>query len=182
MALPHLSQTEFEELLDAHVQPSSPIESFEHLYDRGQQLDRIEEALSSRGRHVFIYGDRGAGKTSLAKSASFKHHPSEGTPVYTACGQKTSFSAIVRDIANQLDGRSMYVAVDKTLGGGAKATAGSFSLETSYSRKESQRDLSGLDLNAATAAINEMASRRPGRSVIVIDEFEALPDVEDRHE
>lgn len=183
MALPHLSQIEFEAVLAEHIRPSRPIESFEHLFDRAKQLDSIEEALSSPGRHVFIYGDRGAGKTSLAKSAAFKHHPSTGNPVYSACGQKTSFSAIVRDIATKLDGRSMYTAVDKTVSGGLKATGSGLTAEASFSQKETQLDLSGMDLNAATAAINEVAERRRGSSpsVIIIDEFENLLNLEDRH-
>jgi uncharacterized protein len=182
MALPHLSQVEFERVLAEHVRPSSPIESFEHLFDRGKQLNRIEEALSSPGRHIFIYGDRGAGKTSLAKSAAYKHHPSQGEPIYTACGQKTSFSAIVRDIASQLDQRSAYVSVDRTIGGGVKVAASGVTLEGSYSQKESQRNLDGMDLNAATAAIKEAVERQPtvDPKVIVIDEFENLPSVDER--
>lgn len=184
MALPHLSQTEFEQVLKEHVRPSSPIESFEHLFDRGKQLNSIEEALSSPGRHVFIYGDRGAGKTSLAKSAAFKHHPSTGNPVYSACGQKTSFSAIVRDVATKLDGRSMYTAVDRTVSGGLKATGSGLTAEASVSQKETQRDLGGMDLNAACAAINEAAERHRGSSpsVIIIDEFENLLNADDQRQ
>ena len=182
MALYHLSQVEFERLLAEHVRPSSPVESFEHLFDRGKQLDRIEEALSSPGRHIFIYGDRGAGKTSLAKSAAYKHHPSQGEPIYTACGQKTSFSAIVRDIASQLDQRSAYASFDRTHSGGVKAAGIGVTLDGSYSQRESQRELDGMDLNAATAAIKEAVERQPAADpkVIVIDEFENLPSVEDR--
>ena len=182
MAFSHLSQIEFERVLGEHIRPSSPIESFEHLFDRGKQLNRIEEALSSPGRHIFIYGDRGAGKTSLAKSAAYKHHPSQGEPVYTACGQRTSFSAIVRDIASQLDQRSTYVAIDRTSSGGAKATVAGITAEGGYSQKETQRDLSGMDLNAATAAIKEAVDRKPTTDpkVIVVDEFENLPSAEDR--
>lgn len=152
------------------------------MFDRGKQLNRIEEALSSPGRHIFIYGDRGAGKTSLAKSAAYKHHPSQGEPIYTACGQKTSFSAIVRDIASQLDHRSAYVSVDRSIGGSVKAAASGFALERINSQKESQRDLNGMDLNAATAAIKEAIERHPtvDPKVIVIDEFENLPSVDDR--
>lgn len=180
MSLP-FSQERFEELLNEHVRPSRAIESIEHLFDRERQLNRIEEALSSPGRHVFIYGDRGAGKTSLARTAAFKHHPSEGEPVYSACGQQTTFAAIVRDIASQLDERSHLRSTDKTLSTTAKASTKVFGLEGSYTEKETLRELSGLDLNAATAAIREAASKRPGRSIVVIDEFENLPTVEDRH-
>lgn len=182
MAIAHLSQLEFERVLAEHVRPSSPIESFEHLFDREKQLNRIEEALSSPGRHIFIYGDRGAGKTSLAKSAAYKHHPSDGEPIYTACGQKTSFADIVRDIASQFDHRSAYTGVEHVLGLGGKASAGKFTIEGSYSKKETQRELSGLDLNAATAAIKEAVERQPtrDRKIVVIDEFENLPTIDDR--
>lgn len=182
MAIAHFSQLDFERVLTEHVRPSSPIESFEHLFDREKQLNRIEEALSSPGRHIFIYGDRGAGKTSLAKSAAYKHHPSVGEPIYTACGQKTSFADIVRDIASQFDRRSTYASVERTLGAGVKVSAGKFAIEGGYSKKETQRDLTGMDLNAATAAIKEAIERQPtkDRKIVVIDEFENLPTVDDR--
>jgi len=181
MTISNFTQDEFENILQEHVKPSMAIESIEHLFDRDRQLNKIEEALSSPGRHVFIYGDRGAGKTSLARTAAFKHHPSDGEPVYSACGQQTSFSAIVRDIASQLDNRSQFRSTDRTVSAGAKASFKGMGVEGSYSEKETQRDLAGLDLNAATAAIKEATQNRQGRSVIVIDEFENLPSVEDRH-
>lgn len=182
MAIANFSQSEFERVLNEHVRPSSPIESFEHLFDREKQLNRIEEALSSAGRHIFIYGDRGAGKTSLAKSAAFKHHPSLGEPIYTACGQKTSFEAIVRDIASQLDNRSSYFNVERTVGFGAKAKTRNVEIDGSYRKTETQRNLDGFDLNAATAAIKEAVDRKrtADRKIIVIDEFENLPSPDDR--
>lgn len=182
MAIQNLSRSEFEKILQEHVRPSSPIESFEHLYDRSDQLNRIEEALSSPGRHIFIYGDRGSGKTSLAKSAAYKHHPSESDPIFTSCGQKTSFADIVRDITFQFDKRSAYRSIDRTYDGGMKASVGGLEVDGRVSQVERQSELTGLDLNSATAAIKEAIERQPSkdRKVIVIDEFENLPSVEDR--
>lgn len=99
------------------------------------------------------------------------------SPLYTACGRGTTFASIVRDIVSQLDGRSELRAVDKTLKAGGKA----FGLEGSYSETEKPKSIDSLDLNGATAALNEAAVRRQGRSIVVIDEFENLPTVEDRH-
>lgn len=45
---------------------SVPIRTPEKLFGREHQLETIQLALKSPGRHVFIYGDRGVGKTSLA--------------------------------------------------------------------------------------------------------------------
>jgi len=177
MAIRGLSQTDFERVLNEYVRPSSPIESFEHLVGRQRQLEKIEEAVNSPGRHVFIYGDRGAGKTSLARTAAYKHHPAHGDPIYTACGRGTSCASIVRDIVTQLDNRSELRTVDRSMSASAKALG----LEGSYAETEKQKSLDNLDLNAATAAINESASRRGGRSIVVVDEFENLPTVDDRH-
>src|ERR1043166_9385902 len=52
--------------------------------------------LFRSGRHIFIYGDRGAGKTSLALTAAYEHNPSSGNPAYVACGSTTTFSSIVQ--------------------------------------------------------------------------------------
>lgn len=177
MAIQGFTQEQFERTLNEYVSPSSPIESFEHLVGRQKQLEKIEEAIISPGRHIFIYGDRGAGKTSLARTAAYKHHPANGEPVYTACGRGTTFGSIVRDIVSQLDNRSELRSVDRTLTAGGKALG----LEGSYSETEKAKSVDNLDLNAATAAVNEAALRRQGRSIIVVDEFENLPTVEDRH-
>src|SRR5690349_21737323 len=71
MAIKRLDQERFVQILQQHLRPSSPIESFEHLYGREKQLEQIKQAMFSPGRHVFIYGDRGVGKTSLARTAAF---------------------------------------------------------------------------------------------------------------
>lgn len=88
MAIKGLSRSAFEEVMAAYVRPSNAIDSFEHLVGRGKQLERIEEAVASPGKHVFIYGDRGAGKTSLAQTIAYAHNPSASTPVLVACGKK----------------------------------------------------------------------------------------------
>jgi len=55
---------------------SQPIQSIEHLYGRAPELDRIEKALFAPGRHIFIYGDRGVGKSSLAATAANQYQDS----------------------------------------------------------------------------------------------------------
>lgn len=177
MAIRGLSQQKFEEIIAEYIRPSAPIDSFEHLFDRAPQLQKIEEAFNSPGRHVFIYGDRGAGKTSLAQTAAFRHHPSVGEPVLTACGRSTSFASIVRDVVMRLVGRSELNTVDCTISGDVSALG----VKAAASLTEKQRSVDGLDLNGAASAIKEAAGKRAGKSVIVIDEFENLGSVEDRH-
>lgn len=70
MTIKHYDRKEFVKKLNTIVFPSQPIISIEHLHGRQNELSRIEKALSLTGRHVFIFGDRGVGKSSLAASAA----------------------------------------------------------------------------------------------------------------
>ena len=60
----------FGERLNELVSPAQPIQSIENLQGRTKELARIEKALFAPGRHIFIYGDRGVGKSSLAAAAA----------------------------------------------------------------------------------------------------------------
>lgn len=181
MAIKGLSKAEFEEVMRAYVRPSDPIDSFEHLVGRDRQLESIEEAVNSPGKHVFIYGDRGAGKTSLAQTIAHEHNPASTTPVLVACGQKTTFATIIHDIAAQLVGRSRYVVTEGSRTIGGQVAAGKIaSMSGSVATKVTERSIDVIDLNAATALLQEAAVQRGGRSIVVIDEFENLPSAEDR--
>ena len=46
--------------------PSAPVNSRSLFAGRLDQIERMSEAINSRGRHAIMYGDRGVGKTSLA--------------------------------------------------------------------------------------------------------------------
>jgi ABC-type dipeptide/oligopeptide/nickel transport system ATPase component len=46
--------------------PGAPVGQLEMLAGRGEQLTDVVSAVSMRGQHVGLYGERGVGKTSLA--------------------------------------------------------------------------------------------------------------------
>lgn len=48
--------------------PATPIDVQEYLNGRRSQIRDMLEATMERGRHVVLYGERGTGKTSLAKT------------------------------------------------------------------------------------------------------------------
>lgn len=182
MAIKGLGKRDFEEIMRTYVRPSDPIDSYEHLVGRDKQRESIEEAINSPGKHIFIYGDRGAGKTSLAQTIAHEHNPSSTTPVLVACGQKTSFSSIVQDIAGQLVGRSRYVVTEASRSAGGQLAVGALGgVNANLTARVTERQLDAIDLNAATALLREAAVLRGGRSVVVVDEFENLPAAEDRH-
>lgn len=68
-----------------------PIDQQQHLKGREKQIAQIHRNLDSLGRQVFIFGDRGVGKTSLARTAAFAAPGYKLDPVYVACDREGSF-------------------------------------------------------------------------------------------
>lgn len=83
--------------------PSAPIDS-KAFAGRETQITDIVNACLQRGQHVVIFGERGAGKTSLANTL---HHMLRTKFVIPACGtincdQTTTFSSLWRAILSEI--------------------------------------------------------------------------------
>lgn len=73
--------------------PHAPIEDSEAFQGRVAERERVEAAIAAPGLHVIIYGERGAGKTSLANVST------SGTKsVRMFCEKRTSFSDLCAGI------------------------------------------------------------------------------------
>jgi DNA polymerase III gamma/tau subunit len=56
--------------LSTAFQPSSPVDKYDLFAGRRSQTDQVINAILQRGQHVMLYGERGVGKTSLARVLS----------------------------------------------------------------------------------------------------------------
>src|ERR1700722_18831315 len=92
-----LERETFVKILHTNLSPTSPIQSEEHLFGRSKQLQLIEQALCAPGRSIFIYGDRGVGKTSLAQTVAYSHQSAGQHPVLLACTPHTTFTDLMVD-------------------------------------------------------------------------------------
>ena len=120
MAIADLTEPEFVEILQSYLTPSSPIQRLQALRGRQEQVTQITRAFHSPGRHVFIHGDRGVGKSSLALSVGNYLCADGQRPIQLACNGETFYS-IMRNLAGQL------LSTPPLTGGGAKAASVSFS-------------------------------------------------------
>src|ERR1700685_4584476 len=98
----NLSEPEFAEILHRNISPTVPIQSEEHLFGRTKQLNLVQQALYAPGRSIFIYGDRGVGKTSLAQTVAFSHQSATHEPVLLACTPRTTFEELMADALSAL--------------------------------------------------------------------------------
>lgn len=88
--------------LQAFFTPAQPISKPEHLHGRTTKLQNIRRSLNSPGKHVFIYGDRGVGKTSLAKTAAQLHLCLGDDLPIVACQANTNFPELVESLCREV--------------------------------------------------------------------------------
>jgi uncharacterized protein len=100
MTIPEVSDSALRKILTENLTPSDTIKTPERLFGREKTLKTIDRALNSAGRQIFIYGDRGVGKTSLALTAAFLHTGVENLPIYVPCGRTSQFSEIIQAIGH----------------------------------------------------------------------------------
>lgn len=171
MAIDNFSEDQFIAIINAHLRPSGPVDSPELLFGREAALQQIEEAYHSPGRHIFVYGDRGVGKTSVALTAAYHLNPADSAPVIVAGGQTGTFLAMVRAILVELHGpagQSREVVTEKK-GIGIKG------IGYEVTRERSTGGLPEVyDLNSCVVALRQACGSDVRRRIVVIDEFDLL--------
>lgn len=95
MAIAGHDETSLQDFLNQILSSSQPIRSAEFLLGRENNLRDIQRNLATKGRHVFIFGDRGVGKTSLAQTAATEFHPSDSEPIVVAGAEGETFGSII---------------------------------------------------------------------------------------
>jgi hypothetical protein len=152
----NLTPEKFAEILHGHLSPTAPIQSQEHLYGRDAQVSLIKQALYAPGRSIFIYGDRGVGKTSLAQTVAFAHQSSKRDPVILACTSETTFGGLIRHTVNALSApedtdKAASSTTTGKIGMELPKGLGSANFEIGHTRKKAVNnpvELDTLDLNA----------------------------------
>lgn len=179
MAIKGITDDQMREVLAAHLTPSLHITTAERLYGRERKLVEIERAFSSPGRHIFIHGDRGVGKTSLALTAAKLRQAGSEEPIYILCSTRSDFGDIILAIGNAA------VPVRERLeteGSSAKLGANVAGFGANFEKGRTGRaDLQKpTDINAAIDIMRYVLERRTQPPVIVIDELERLVRDEDK--
>jgi len=85
--------------------PTAPIDEHELFAGRIEQLRSVIDAVSQRGQHAIIFGERGVGKTSLANVLS-EVLQSSGEQVVAPrvnCDGSDSFSSLWRKIFSEIE-------------------------------------------------------------------------------
>ncbi len=147
--------------------PGSPVSERDLFAGRQVQIGKIMEAVSQRGFHAVLYGDRGVGKTSLANVLS-AFLQDVGTTVLFAranCDATDDFSTLWRKVLQDIT----LTETRDGVGFGAKQQASHRRLIDSFPEA-----LRPDDIRRALALVGQSVTL-----VVAIDEFDRLtnPDV-----
>ena len=165
------------EILRAHLTPSDHIKTPDRLFGREKTLQQLSRAFNSSGRHVFIYGDRGVGKSSLALTSAYLVQSSTEEPIYITCGTGQSFGELVYAAANaglppderlETPASGSALSLPFNLGGRTQG----HSARANFATPESLTD--------AIELLRYLSTRRQGRTVIIFDEFERISDEQEK--
>lgn len=174
MAIQGFDEESFAQKLNLVLSASAPIRSEEHLFGREMELDRIKKALYISGRHVFIYGDRGVGKSSLAATAANRYQSSDSEYIDIGCGPDSTLFSIVANIAYQALSASRInkAKVSTTVGINVKLFR--FMQTSEITRNDLQTEIRSL--SDAVEILKEVAALHSEKPIVVLDEFDRISD------
>jgi hypothetical protein len=178
MAIRNCSEEDFRSILKQYFTPARAISSPEFLRGRQVLLNKIDRAFNSEGKHVMIFGDRGVGKTSLARTAAFLQHTGQGDPPTVLCEATTTALGLLRDIAiKSLPPKqileSKTVREHKKIGGSA------LGYEAQSEIKSGQVPILN-SVNEAISVLQYISGLSEKTPVILIDELDLIQDDEAR--
>lgn len=172
-----IQEDEFGQRIHAVLFPSSPIQSHEFLFGRDGQLDRIRRALMAPGRQVFIYGERGVGKSSLAGAAAAEVQSADAVPLHASCGSGSTFTGVIWNLIRATATEPAHATtVHNKRGIDGKGLTFAKHTETS-----TQPTSEPLDIEEAANRLDAAFAAYSQRTVAVIDEFDLIPDVAERN-
>lgn len=160
------------------LSPRRPIRSSEFLRGRVPTQEEVERELRYFHGIVFIFGHRGVGKTSLARTTAQLVTSSDRQHIYVACAPGARMLKIFREIGEELTKMALRLGVAETIKKKTEIVLSlSPSIKASFEKSTPQLDKFD-DANAAVRVLKDLDDLIPNASstVIVLDEIEELDD------
>ncbi|MFB7254188.1 nSTAND1 domain-containing NTPase [Streptomyces nojiriensis] len=143
--------------------PSAPIASKALFAGRREQMSDLINIAYQRGQHAVIYGERGVGKTSLARVMKEVFSTPNSWTSYHTCSSGDTFSSIWRGILSDFPMSEEHPRAGFASGVSVKTRTLADSLHADPSPNEVRRAL-------------EVLGEIDGTAVIFIDEFDRPTD------
>ncbi|MBB6249150.1 ATP-binding protein [Rhodanobacter sp. A1T4] len=172
-----LEEHEFGARIHQVLFPATPIQSSEFLFGREAQLDRIRRSLMAPGRQIFIYGERGVGKSSLANAAAAEYQSSDAPPIHVSCSSDGTFNSVVWALIKATNAEPNGSVSVRTEGHVQAKFLGASRQHEETTPVSTQP----LNIEEAAARLDSAFERYSKQSIAVIDEFDRIPDSKERN-
>jgi Cdc6-like AAA superfamily ATPase len=141
--------------------PSAPISDSTLFAGRKKQIQAVLNTISQRGQHAALFGERGVGKTSLAKVIrDFMVKMEDFAIVSTNCDTTTNFKSIWTNILNE----GIFRKTEVGMGFNPPTHSEESSLSKQLSKEPSPEE------------IRQILQRLDKPTLIIIDEFDRITD------
>ncbi len=174
MAISGYDESKVAEVIKQHLSPSAEIRDLDRLIGRDKFLTKIKRALNSTNRHVFIHGERGVGKTSLAMTAGRLLAPKEENFIYVDCGNETTFGEVIQRIGNSVIDVSKRLSTGSPAIGGGVGVAGLGNLNLNFKGGDVGAISQPATTSEAYDILQFVRQKRTGQIIVVIDEFDRV--------
>ncbi|MBO2011907.1 ATP-binding protein [Hymenobacter negativus] len=144
--------------LDEVFSPTAPIEKRDLFFGRIGQLNDLYGAITQRGAHAVLYGDRGVGKTSLANMAMTAFPEVVATKV--TCNRTEDFKSIWQEALKKI----RFYTSRKGIGFNAEVRHESVQLDLFLPEKD---EIGSVD-------ILQVFENLSTRLLIIFDEFDSI--------
>jgi hypothetical protein len=177
MAIKGFDEDTFRKVIRTHLTPAQAISTPEHLKGRTLKLKEIDRALNSPGMHIFIFGDRGVGKTSLAQTAANIRQISNQKPVLVSCQSGRLFDIIKDAVRMAIPDNPHLTKLSSEHR--FRFTVGALGYE--FTRSLANGSVPEIQsTNEAVSLLTCVAELRGSEIVFVFDEFDQITHDEER--
>lgn len=166
--------------------PHTPIKKHQNLIGRAALANKLIECLIKPGHHSLLFGDRGVGKSSLANAVSdvVLKDLFNGDIIKKGCDSTDTFASVMEEPLRMaginLDLHQVSKDVEVYTEGSAKYKGPASEVSGKAGTKHKKGELLKFDHNtiSPTWVGNKIKDLR---CLIVIDEFDAIANSEDKH-
>jgi putative ATPase len=176
-----------ERKIDRYAQvflPGSPILDRRYLFGREQELTDLRNVLARPGQHAIVIGDRGVGKTSLAKQAL---RESELKAVWRTCDTKSSFHVVFHDLLKDcgVDFRDHEYTAEEATRGTLKGAPFGIGAAAEHTSARSEKYTTSQQAELTPWAVFKALEDLGSKFILILDEYDAVHRVrtaDDFHE
>lgn len=161
--------------------PHIPVDEISHFFGREEEATRLVSVINSPGQHILLYGDRGVGKTSLAKTTCklILQKLQRGHFFEKRCDSEDTFSSIFEEPLSKCGVDLSFKESSKSHneGGGAGINAGFAKADLSSKRETKTTNISIFKPESPSWVAEKLKSLS---GIMLIDEADAIQSKPDK--